>query len=148
MFSCVVYNLLCGVLMLIFPVIFVTACEMKITKEPFYGHRCLSSSHVVVRQTNRVGCHLQCMHMKNCSFMNHNAERDLCEIGVGECESLVSAVGVSVNVYLQSRDDCLYWGCHQEPGRVAFGDTSFNPPALSIVRLWSSQNFLLLPKIP
>ena len=33
-------------------------------------------------------------------------------------------MGVMVNVFWQSRDECLYWGPYQEPGRVAVGNTN------------------------
>ena len=82
----------------------------------------MSSSDVVVHQADRPQCVWRCLKMQNCRYMNHSPESDLCEIGLGQCESLKPAVGTMVNVFLQSRDDCLHWGSYQEPGRVAVGD--------------------------
>ena len=105
---------------------FVTGCETKQTREPLQGHRCMSSSDVVVRQADRLECVGRCLKMQNCGYMNHYLRTDLCEIGLGQCESLTPSTGVVVNVFWQSRDDCLHWGSYQEPGRVAVGNTNYH----------------------
>ena len=99
--------------------LFAAACETRYTKHPLYGHRCISSSDVVVHQADRRECQWRCLKIQYCSYINYNPNSDQCEIGLGQCESLVPAAGVMVNIYWQPRDVCLHWGFYQELGRVA-----------------------------
>ena len=126
--SYVVYKLPYLVLSLPLLTLLAPACEMRHTKDPLYGHRCISSSDVVVRQEDHRGCQWRCLRIQDCSYINHTPESDRCEIGLGQCESLAPAVGVMVNVYWSPRDVCLHWGSHQEVGRVAVGEGGMSPP--------------------
>ena len=121
------YQISCTTLLtLSLSVIFVATCETRYTKEPLYEHRCMSGSEVPVSNVDRLRCQWQCLR-QNCSYINYNPESDQCEIGLGQCESLVSAAGDLVNVYWQPRDNCLNWGSRQEPGCVAVGEGGRSP---------------------
>ena len=87
----------------------------------------MSSSEVAVSRIDRPKCQWQCL-KQNCSYITYNPEGDQCEIGLGECESLVPSAGAIVNVYWQPRDVCLHWGSYQEPGRVAVGGGDYDTP--------------------
>ena len=84
----------------------------------------MSSSDVVVRQADRLECVGRCLKMPNCNYINYNQDSDMCEIGLGQCESLGPSAGVMVNVFRQSRDVCLHWGSYQEARHVAVGNAN------------------------
>ena len=124
-----VYQISCTtVLALSLSVVFVATCETRYTWGPLYEHRCMPGSEVSVSLVDRSRCQWQCLR-QNCSYINYHPDSNQCEIGLGQCESLVSAVGVMVNVYWQPRDNCLHWGSYQEPGRVAVGEGGRSVPS-------------------
>ena len=126
MCSNVVYPIMCTMLTFLLAH-FVASCDKRYTKALLYEHRCVSGSEVIVSPVDRPQCQWQCLKHK-CNYINYNPNSHQCEIGLGQCESLVSASGVMVNVYWQQRDVCLHWGSYQEPGRVAVGQADLNPP--------------------
>ena len=127
--SFVVYTILYLVLSLPSLTLLAVACETRYRKQPLYGHHCISSSDVVVLQADHTECQWRCLRTQDCSYINYNTDRDQCEIGLGQCESLAPANGIMVSVYWQPRDICLHWGSYQEPGRVAVGEAGLSPPS-------------------
>ena len=97
----------------------VNVCEVKYTKQPTDGHRCVASSNseVSLRQ-DRPQCIWRCLKLQTCRYINHNYDTGQCDLGLDKCESLVPAVGVAVSVFGPPRDTCVLWSSRQEHEHV------------------------------
>ena len=99
----------------------IIACDVKYTKQPIYGYRCVATSNTeIVTQwrTNRLRCAWKCLKMKMCRYINHNYDTGQCDVGLDKCESLVPAFGVAFSAFGPPRDTCVHWGSRQENGRL------------------------------
>ena len=96
------------------------ACDVKYTKQPSYGNRCVPSSYaeVTLWQTDCPQCVLKCLKLKTCRYINHNYGTGQCDLGLDKCETLVPAVGIAINAFGPPRDTCVRWGSMQGHGRV------------------------------
>ena len=99
----------------------IIACDVKYTKQPIYGYRCVATSNTgIITQwrSNRSRCAWECLKIKTCRYINHNYDTGQCGLGLGKCESLVPTVDVAVSAFGPPRDTCVHWGSIQEHGRV------------------------------
>ena len=98
--------------------ILTTACEHGYTKNAFHGFQCGTALSKSVWQTAHPQCVWKCLGMRSCRYINHNSATGLCELGLGQCESLQPASAVMVNAFGPPRNACVHWGSSQEPGFV------------------------------
>ena len=97
----------------------VTSCGTFHTKPPMYDYRCEAypSTETTLLQTAYPQCLWRCLMKRTCQFINHNSATGVCQLGLGQCETLRADAGFMVVVFEPPRHDCLHWGSKEEAGR-------------------------------
>ena len=98
----------------------ILTCKPKYTTQPIFNFRCLAEpdADISIRQTDRAQCVWQCLKLNICHYINYNLTNGQCELGLGQCVSLLPSWGVMVNTYGPLRYNCLQWGSMNVPGRI------------------------------
>ena len=94
----------------------VTACRIMFSDKPFIDHKCVPNAALVPSIHHNTGlpqCEWRCLKMKQCRYLNYDGNSSQCELGFGQCMSLLPAPGVFVNAYGPDRNTCLHWGSDQ-----------------------------------
>ena len=140
------FNVTFHILLLCSRFLSVDVCDVKYTKQPTDGHRCVTSpnTEVTLWQTERPQCIWKCLKLKTCRYINHNHDTIQCDLGLDNCESLVPAVGVATSVSGPPRDTCVHWGLRHELGRVPV-EERFLQNVIYLVRI-RRENTLLVGK--
>ena len=98
----------------------ITTCDVRYTRQPIDGHRCVATSNteITLWSTHHPQCVWKCLTLKTCRYINYNYATGQCDLGLGMCESLVPAIGVAVRAFGPPRDTCVHWGSREMHGRV------------------------------
>ena len=95
---------------------FAIACNTRYAYEPYTNHICIpaDTSELEIWHVGHPQCQWRCLKTEQCRYFNHNMSAGQCELGLGQCATLVPASGVVVNAYGPERDTCLHWSAAQQ----------------------------------
>ena len=96
-------------------------CRITFGNKPFIDHKCapyVSAGTSVYHGIGLPQCEWNCLKMKHCRYLNYNGSSGQCELGFGQCVSLLQVSGAFVKAYGPDRNTCLHWGSGQQTGFV------------------------------
>ena len=117
-------SLLAGILLFLYSLqqygLLIDGCQTKYIANATSGYRCSPyyGGDVGTWQMNVHTCIWKCLSKSACRYINHNQGTRQCFIGLGVSLSLEPAPGFLFKAFEPTNYSCLYWGSHNEPGRL------------------------------